>query len=162
MLTADPEGFPLGLAELGLKKPKAGGENTRTAGGRQARRAARLRLADLPAEENRPQAASSEEERAQSPWHLQRSSGRGTRGGDRGRRCGQRLTRQMDGQEEQQSLRAWRVWTNVTLWPDERSLNLGIAPSSFLVFPFCGWGVERHQRNDTVEHLSKCVPRKGN
>lgn len=29
MLTADPEGFPLGLAELGLKKPKAGGENTR-------------------------------------------------------------------------------------------------------------------------------------
>lgn len=24
MLTADPEGFPLGLAELGLKKPKAG------------------------------------------------------------------------------------------------------------------------------------------
>lgn len=28
MLTADPEGFPLGLAELGLKKPKAGGENT--------------------------------------------------------------------------------------------------------------------------------------
>lgn len=31
MLTADPEGFPLGLAELGLKKPKAGGENTRVA-----------------------------------------------------------------------------------------------------------------------------------
>lgn len=28
MLTADPEGFPLGLAELGLKKPKAGVENT--------------------------------------------------------------------------------------------------------------------------------------
>lgn len=24
MLTADPEGFPLGLAELGLKKPKEG------------------------------------------------------------------------------------------------------------------------------------------
>lgn len=49
MLTADPEGFPLGLAELGLKKPKAGGENTRVAAETESSPAQRPRsgLADL-------------------------------------------------------------------------------------------------------------------
>lgn len=80
MLTADPEGFPLGLAELGLKKPKAGGENTR----RRRREASpawpRLGLADLPAEGDRPQGPSSEDEQGPSPWHLQRSLGKHTPG----------------------------------------------------------------------------------
>lgn len=54
MLTADPEGFPLGLAELGLKKPKAGGENVRGAAGAgpSPARGPRLGLADLPREGN--------------------------------------------------------------------------------------------------------------
>lgn len=54
MLTADPEGFPLGLAELGLKKPKAGGENARGAAGAgpSPARGPRLGLADLPREGN--------------------------------------------------------------------------------------------------------------
>lgn len=84
MLTADPEAFPLGLAELGLKKPKAGGENTRVTTETESSPAQWpwLGPADLPTEENKdlrqPERRRGESGGHCQPWYLQRSSRRCT------------------------------------------------------------------------------------